>query len=207
MAKKATGDQPSMSSMIRQYLSGNPRATNEEIHTALASQGVSVKDSLISAVRYRPLKGGGKRKKPGKRRAVARSAASSGGRGAGSRGTGSRGTGSRGRANSKAKMIERKFHSMGKGTRPRDVIVALAAEGVSVTSSQVSTVRSEMRNRRKVRAMEAALGSAPAANSRAGTGGAALQFGDLLAAKQLADRLGGIESLRSALAALDQLSK
>jgi hypothetical protein len=93
-----------------------------------------------------------------------------------------------GSSTSKADAIRGMFAQMGRDARPRDIIAALKSRGVIVTSAQVSMLR-----RRLPR------GAAPRVQS---AGGVSLDH--LLAAKHLAQRLGGIQTAR---AALDSLAK
>ena len=87
------------------------------------------------------------------------------------------------RGASKADAIRNMFDEMGLDARPRDVIAALKKQGVTVTSAQVSMLRSK-------------LGSNGAPRPKAGQ---AVPYEHLLAAKQLADRLGGVDKARNAL--------
>ena len=84
---------------------------------------------------------------------------------------------------SKADAIRKLFGEMGRNARPRDIIATLKKRGVVVTSAQVSTLRRKVpRN----------------GSPRARTAGA-VSFDHLIAAKQLAKRLGGIANARQAL--------
>jgi hypothetical protein len=79
---------------------------------------------------------------------------------------------------------------MGHSARPRDVIAALKKQGVKVTSAQVSTLRRKS--------------SANGAHRRGDAAGV-VSLAHLLAAKQLAERLGGIPVARQALDSLARL--
>ncbi len=83
---------------------------------------------------------------------------------------------------SKADAIRGMFKQLGSDARPRDVIEALKRKGVTVTSAQVSMLRGKTPRNGAVR--------------RTGT---AVSYDHLVAAKQLADRLGGVENARRAL--------
>jgi hypothetical protein len=95
---------------------------------------------------------------------------------------------------SKADAIRMKFDQMGRDARPRDVIAALLSEGVKVTSAQVSMLRSRLPKN----------GSAANGSPR-GKATSAVSFEHLLAAKQLAERLGGIDNARQALESFARL--
>jgi hypothetical protein len=82
------------------------------------------------------------------------------------------------------------FGRMGHAARPRDVIAALKKRGVKVTSAQVSTLRRKL--------------SSNGAHRRAAAAHV-VSLDHLLAAKELAERLGGIAIARRVLDSLAQL--
>ncbi len=90
---------------------------------------------------------------------------------------------------SKADAIRAMFKQLGSDARPRDVIAALKQQGVRVTSAQVSMLRGKAHKN-------------GAARVQAGT---AVSYDHLVAAKQLADRLGGVEKARRALESFAKL--
>jgi hypothetical protein len=90
----------------------------------------------------------------------------------------------------KAEAIRGAWAELGASARPRDVIASLALRGIEVTSAQVSTLRKKGLRRR-----------GPAASSAAYS----VPFDHLLAAKGLAQRLGGIAHAREAIATLAKL--
>jgi uncharacterized protein YneF (UPF0154 family) len=92
---------------------------------------------------------------------------------------------------SKADAIRNMFAEMGLDARPRDIIAALKSRGIVVTSAQVSTLRSKLSKNGSV--LRPAVGEVSLAH--------------LMAAKQLAARLGGIENARQALDTLAELVK
>lgn len=81
---------------------------------------------------------------------------------------------------------------------PKDVIATLKKKGMSVSSQMVSTLKSKMsggtkkRRRRKKRVA-------------ARQNGQMISMNDLVEAKKLADRLGGLEKAQEAVAALAKL--
>jgi uncharacterized protein YneF (UPF0154 family) len=93
-------------------------------------------------------------------------------------------------SSSKADAIRGMLGEMGVKARPRDVISALAERGVVVSSAQVSTLRKSQSRHRS-------------SSSTAIAGAVSLDH--LLAAKGLAERLGGIENARQAIASLAKL--
>ncbi len=92
---------------------------------------------------------------------------------------------------SKADAIRAKFDQLGHDTRPRDVIAALKREGVKVTSAQVSMLRAKLTANGKPARVAATASTVP--------------FEHLVAAKQLADRLGGVNKARLALESFAKL--
>jgi hypothetical protein len=90
---------------------------------------------------------------------------------------------------SKADAIRSAWKELGASARPRDVILVLAKRGVTASSAQVSTLRRSLPGRR-------AHGNSTAASA---------SLDHLMAAKDLAKRLGGIEAAQSALANLARL--
>jgi arginine repressor len=90
---------------------------------------------------------------------------------------------------------------MGKRVLPREVSAALAARGIEVSRGQISQVLKSMGLRRRRRKRSAPVSSTPA--TARGTGGVSID--DLVAAKKLADQLGGIEKARAVLAGLARL--
>lgn len=90
---------------------------------------------------------------------------------------------------SKAAAIREKFEQLGYDARPRDVIAALKSEGVKVTSAQVSMLRAKQANNGKVRSQAVS----------------AVSYEHLVAAKRLAEQLGGVEKARRALESYAQL--
>jgi uncharacterized protein YneF (UPF0154 family) len=90
---------------------------------------------------------------------------------------------------SKADAIRNMFAEMGRNARPRDVIAALKKRGVVVTSAQVSTLRRKL----------------PKNGSPHARTAGSVSLDHLLAAKQLAERLGGIHVAREAINSLARL--
>lgn len=82
-----------------------------------------------------------------------------------------------------------------------DVIATLANQGVTVSSAQVSTVLRQMGMRKRQR-----NGKAAVRRGLAKSGETMLSLDHLIAAKHLAEKLGGIEEAKTALDALARLS-
>lgn len=95
-------------------------------------------------------------------------------------------------AESKADAIRSKFDQLGYDARPRDVIAALKRDGVIVTSAQVSMLRAKLSaNGKPAKTTPSTASSVP--------------FEHLVAARQLADQLGGIHRARAALESFAKL--
>lgn len=92
---------------------------------------------------------------------------------------------------SKADAIRAKFDQLGADARPRDIIASLKSEGIKVTSAQVSMLRAKLSKNGKASKAIVVASSVP--------------FEHLVAAKQLADRLGGINKARAALESFAKL--
>lgn len=97
----------------------------------------------------------------------------------------------------KAQEIRNTFTSMGWQARSRDVIKALADRGISVSSAQVSNVRTAHQKRQEASAAKAA--AVPAAAAAADFERA------LLSAKELVQRAGGMADARKMLDLLQKL--
>jgi arginine repressor len=101
-----------------------------------------------------------------------------------------RSRGTNGSAGTKADAIRGVFDEMGAKARARDVVATLAARGIKVTSAQVSTLRKTVNSNR-----------AKASTTYS------VSLDHLMAAKALAQRLGGIDVARRALESLARLTE
>ena len=103
----------------------------------------------------------------------------------------------------KSHEIRVEIKKLGKKARPKDIVAALTERGIKVAPAQVSMIRTKMLGkRRKKRAMLAH--DVAVASSAKTTSGRPLSMADLVAAKKIAQELGGIDA---ALRALDALGK
>jgi hypothetical protein len=101
---------------------------------------------------------------------------------------------------SKAQAIRDAAKKLGSKVRPKDVIAALAAEGITVSSPQVSATLKAAGYRRSRRGRSASNGSS------AGHRSTEVSLEHLLAAKALADKLGGVEAAKKAIEVLTRLA-
>jgi acyl-CoA synthetase (NDP forming) len=100
----------------------------------------------------------------------------------------------------KAQAIRDSAKEMGKKARPKDIIAALAAKGITVTSPQVSMTLKAAGLRKGSRTKKVV------AASRNGKS-VALNIEDLTKVKELAVQLGGIERLKETIAVYEELKK
>jgi arginine repressor len=181
MAKKAAAPEASKSDAVKEYMASYPNATAKEVVTNLKRAGINVSLSLVAK-----LKSKGAKKSKRRPKASATPASSNGSA-----------------ETSKAERIRQVAQGMKKPVRPRDVIAVLAAEGIAVSSAQVSTTLRAMGMRRRRRGRT----PAGAASGRAAMSTfATLSLDSLLAAKKLVTQLGSVEAAKSAVDALAKLS-
>ena len=105
---------------------------------------------------------------------------------------------------SKAQSIRDAFEDLGKKARPKDIIAALAAKGITVTSPQVSmTLKAAglRRGRRRKKAVTAVAAKKASRNDK----GQTINVNDLIQVRELAIKLGGIDKLKESVAALEEL--
>lgn len=160
--KKPSARAVSKSDAIRAVIAGNPEATLKHIKSKLQARGIKASDALVNKIKYG-------RKTRGAKPTTSTSR----------------------KSGSKADAIRGMFDEMGLDARPRDVIAALKAQGIVVTSAQVSTLRRKLSSNGALR----------------GTASGEVSLAHLMAAKQLAAKLGGIANARRALDSLAELVK
>jgi hypothetical protein len=98
---------------------------------------------------------------------------------------------------SKAEAIRQEVERQGSAARARDIIAALAQKGMEISAAHVANVRARMVTSGK---------KATGRRSTAAAGnGATVSLDQLVAAKQMAESLGGIDSARRMLDALERL--
>lgn len=183
-AAKPEGEkQPSTSQLVRTWLESHKTATVAEIISAFKEQGIPVSEALASKLKYTR---GGKKAKRGKKRS-AKSAATKRAAAGAPRKSLARGE--------KASAIRIEWRAQGRKARPRDVIAALQAKGIAATYSEVSGVRDRMMAKRQAR--RAGLTAKPT------TG--AVPTDHLIEAKNLAEKLGGVDVALEALTLLSRL--
>jgi arginine repressor len=187
MARMAVASNASKSDAVRHYMASHPGATAKEIAASLKRDGITISESLVAKVKARDSRTAG-RSKSSRSRAPTNGAAGTTAGGA-----------------SKAERIRQAAQNMDKPVRPRDVIAALAGDGVSVSSAQVSGVLRSMGMRRRGRGRRAAAAAgSPRVTTRSTS--EKLSLDNLLAAKRLVNQLGGIEAAKQAVDALARLS-
>lgn len=110
-------------------------------------------------------------------------------------------TSNNGAVMSKADSIRSVARTMSRPVRPRDVIAALATQGITASSAQVSTVLGKMGLRKR-----SGNGKAALRRGRRKSADQMVWLAHLLAAKRLVEELGGLEPAKAALDALARLS-
>jgi hypothetical protein len=104
----------------------------------------------------------------------------------------------------KAQSIRDMANELGKKSRPRDIIAALAEKGITVTSPQVSmTLKAAGLRRGRRRKKVAATVTAKKASRN--DKGQTINVNDLIQVRELAIKLGGMDKLKESLAALEEL--
>ena len=184
MAKKKAAGGPTKSAAVREYLREHPDATARDVVPALAAQGIEVKEGLVSVIRSSLKRNGGRkavRKKVARNGRVGRTGARAGKVPRGAR-----------------SQAIRDYLAQNPDASPRQVVDGLKAQGIPVKETLVGSIKYGKR----AKAASRKKGAGRATPSRAnGT----LTSDDLLEAKRIADRLGGIEQARAALETLEQL--
>ena len=166
---------------MRQYIAKHPDHSITAIQQGMHKQGVEISRALASKIKYsRGAPPGAKRRGPKRRKPAAASA---------------------GGTTTKADLIRAEIKRLGARFRPRDVVAALDQQGVAVMSSHVIAVAKSLGMKRSRRGRPA---GAMAQSSAMRTDRVSLD--DLIAAKRLVEKLGGIEAASKALAALARLS-
>ncbi len=185
MAAKKSAATANRSDAVREYLSAHPGASQKEIAADLAAQGVKVSTSLINKIKYSKLKSGAKAKASvkGRRKVATHKVA-----------THRVATRNGAAGTSKAQAIRDAFATLGRRTRPRDVIAHLLERGTAVSAAQVSALRKSLRKPGRP------ANGAPAAAMRQEI---AVTLEHLLAAKKLADQVG----IQAAKRAVDFLAR
>ncbi|HVA46355.1 MAG TPA: hypothetical protein VNH11_08280 [Pirellulales bacterium] len=184
MAKAKSIEGTTKSDLVREYLRSNPPATANQIVADLRPYGVSL--ALAKKVKS---KEGRKRREAGRKPGRATSAPAA-----------------RHQAGTKTEAIRQAAEGMPKPVRPRDVVAALAEQGIEVARRHVGQVLKSMGLRRRRRGRTAtASGTATVGRPATVAASATLSLEALLAAKKLADQL-GVDAAKQAVDALARLS-
>jgi len=130
MANRPVREFISKSDAVRQYLRDHPDARPSEVVVALKSQGIVISSSL--AAKFKRARLGQKFLNAGSAKTAARAPAKA-------------------PAGDKTAAIRAAISEQGQRFRPRDVIVALAAEGVEVSLAEVVVVAKSLGMRPRMR--------------------------------------------------------
>jgi hypothetical protein len=105
----------------------------------------------------------------------------------------------RGRGGVNVSQMVRDYKSQHKRSKPKDIAAALNDRGVKISSQYVSTVLSNWR-RKKGRRVRAAAGAAQS-NGR----GSGISIAQLVKAKKLVRKLGGVDEAKKMIDALSKI--
>lgn len=181
MAKRKPQSSATKSDLVRQYIARHPEHSITAIQQGMHEQGIDISRALASKIKYsRVAPPGAKRRGRKGRKPAAASAAG---------------------AATKADLIRAEIRRQGPRFRPRDVVAELEQQGVTVMSSHVIAIAKSlgMKRRRRGRPAGAVTRSSATRTDR-------VSLDDLVAAKRLVEKLGGIEAASKALAALARLT-
>jgi arginine repressor len=179
----------SRSQAIRDFMKKNGGASAQQVVDGLKAESVTVKIGLVYNVQANMKRKGTAKRSNGKARAATKPVVHASSNGS--------------TETSRAERIRQVAQGMKKPMRPRDVIAALAAEGVTVSFSLVSqTLRGMgMRRRRRGPKPGGAVASRPVVSTSF-----LVSLDSLLAAKKLVAQLGSVGAAKSAIDALAKLS-
>ena len=105
----------------------------------------------------------------------------------------------------------RKYQAKNRGASAKEVVSALAMQGIDVTEQLVYNVKSQNKSRKKVAKKAVVVEKKPVARKKATRkkvtrpSVSALSAKDLFEAKKLVDKLGSIDGARKAIETLEQL--
>lgn len=167
---------------IRSYLADHPDASAKDVVAALAGKGITINEGLVNNVKSSSRKRDGA---GGRRRVKVR------------RGRGRRGA-------NKSEAI-RGYLEQHPNATPKEITAALKAQGIEASPGLISVIKYGGKGkgagngrRKKVAHRGGAAGGGRPVTTR-------LSAEDLFAVKNLAEQLGGIQEVRSALDALERL--
>lgn len=179
MAKAKAASDVNKSQAIRDYLNQNGNVPPKDVVEALGKEGVNVTTGLVSNVKFHMGLGGKRRKKKVAKRVA-------------------RGRARQGSVNKSAEI--RKYMGRHRNAAPKEIIEALAAEGIEVSQGLVSAVKYGKQPTGARRGRGRARAGRPAAAA------SSLSAQDLIQANELINQMGGVDRVREALDLLEQLS-
>ena len=178
------------SEAIRQYLTANPNASAADVISALKEQGVEVTSNNVSTIKWSMKKAG-----------------ESGASPAAPATPGKRSTGPKAKRTSKKKRSKsqavREFLAANPEIGPKAASDALSARGINVLPTHISNIKFSMKKQGPAPATPAAAPAAQAASDDADQ----VSVSALFAAKELVQKLGGLEQARQAISTLAQLAQ
>lgn len=176
MATKTKKQRGEKSQAVRAYLKSNPDAPVTDVVAELKKKGITISPAIVYNIRSTAKKSATKRgRKP--KTAETNGAAEHGG---------------------KSQAVRAALKELGRTTPAKEVVDHLAAKGIQVSLPLVAQIKSKIKARRTARRGQTA---SPVSAAKAPQ----FSYDALLATKQLADQLGGTESLRKNLDLLEKL--
>ena len=192
MATNAKRPRGEKTEAARNYMVQNPQASVAEVVAELEKQGLTISSAMVYNLRTAGKKPGGKKvggKKTGAKRGRKPAAAAA------------EKTSDHGK---KSEAVRAAIRELGRRTPAKQIHDHLTAQGIVVSLPLVIKIKSKMKARRMARRQGRSAGQTAAPRTAASSTGVITSVG-LMAAKELADRLGGVDSLRKTLDVLDRL--
>lgn len=193
---KAEKPETSKKQLVTDYFAANPDATTAAVVDALGKQGIVISPRSVHTIKWSLKKGkwpAAKKaaKNPAEKmeampqRAAAEPAADT--------------------AKVNKTQAVKDFLAEHRKAGPTEIVAALQAQGIDVSTNYVSNIKSQMgfkkkRRKQETAAPEAATAAAPAAGDE-------ISLAALVEAKKLIEKLGGVDVAKRAIMALAQLGK
>ncbi len=194
---KAEKPETSKKQLVTDYFAANPDATTAAVVDALGKQGIVISPRSVHTIKW-SLK---KSKWPAAKKAAKKPAEKAD---ATPQGTAAEPATDTARVN-KTQAVKDYLKEYRKAG-PTEIVAALQAQGIDVSTNYVSNIKSQMGLKKKrtkptAAAPEAAAAAAPAA------AGDEISLAALVEAKKLIEKLGGVDVAKRAIMALAQLGK
>ncbi|MDA0588064.1 MAG: hypothetical protein O2820_01620 [Planctomycetota bacterium] len=189
MAQKGNKRDGSKTQAVRDHFKANPGMGSKEVQAELEKSGVGVSLALVNKVKYAPGAGKKATKKSARKSTAKRS-------------TAAKGRAGRPKSSDGASMSDqiRAYMAANPGASRPEIRAGLQGQGVDVKASLVNAVFIKVRKGGGKKAKPGRRPGRPAAAPSS-----ALSAAELISAKQMIDKIGGIAKVREALGLLEQL--